>query len=303
VALHFRRLWQLSATEAADRLGFAARRLRSVGAGVLIGSTCLGVAPAVAVDGTWTGATNSDWNTDTNWSPGPTPTNTASFANNGAPTSVSIGNLTSINTIKFGAGAPTYSFTFVTSINQTFNINGAGIINDSSNAPIFGPGPIFFKNSSSAGNAILSTVEFDDSSTAGAATINNTNVTGTGAEFTGLSSAGNATITTNNLSVTGFFNSSTGGNASITTNSGGRTQFFEQATGGQASFVTKIGGVVDFSFTSGPGSLNQVSAGSISGAGNYFLGGRTSRPAAITFRQRSVGSSPMAAPAVVQALP
>jgi hypothetical protein len=161
-----------------------ARRARNFCGVALVGSICLSAAPAVAIDGTWTGTTNSDWNTDTNWSPGPTPTNTASFANNGAPTSVSIGNLTSINTIQFLAGAPTYSFTFVNG--PIFNINGLGIINNSSNAPIFGPGEVFFRNSSTAGNAIFfSAVDFFDSSNAGNANL------AVGAEFNNSSNAGN----------------------------------------------------------------------------------------------------------------
>jgi fibronectin-binding autotransporter adhesin len=171
---------------------------------------CLNTAPAVAIDGTWTGTTNSDWNTDTNWSPGPAPTNTASFTNNGAPTSVAIGGLTSINTIQFAAGAPTYSFTFPVGGFQAFTINGAGIINNSSNAPIFGFGEIFFKNGSTAGNAVFSVVEFDDHSNAGTATISNSLGSGSTAEFTGSSSAANATITTNNGIETSFGDSSTG---------------------------------------------------------------------------------------------
>jgi len=253
---------------------------------------CLCAAPALAIDGTWTGATNSDWHVDTNWSPGPAPNNTASFTNNGAPTSVAIGGLSSINTIQFAAGAPTYSFTFPVSLSQAFTINGAGIINNSSNAPIFGVGQVFFKNGSTAGNAIFSVVEFDDHSNAGTATISNTLGSGSTAEFTGTSSAANATITTNNGSQTSFGDNSTGGNANIITNSGGRTvfagsstagnasiltrnggrtDFFTQATG-QASFVTEAGGIVDFSSAFGAGSSHQISAGSIAGAGNYFLG-------------------------------
>jgi hypothetical protein len=131
----------LKATDVADRSALVAGRVCGVCAAALVGSICLSAAPAIAIDGTWTGTTNTDWNTDTNWSPGPTPNNTASFANNGAPTSVSIGNLTSINTIQFLAGAPTYSFTFLNG--PIFNINGSGIINNSSNVPIFGPGQIF----------------------------------------------------------------------------------------------------------------------------------------------------------------
>jgi hypothetical protein len=157
--LGFRDRWRVRASYRPRPI---ARRARIFCRVALVGSICLSAAPAVAIDGTWTGTTNSDWNTDTNWSPGPTPNNTASFANNGAPTSVSIGNLTSINTIQFLAGAPTYSFT-----SAIFNINGLGIINNSSNAPVFGPGEIFFRNSSTAGNAIFfSAVEFFDSSNA-----------------------------------------------------------------------------------------------------------------------------------------
>ena len=65
---------------------------------------------AQAVDGTWTGATTSEWTTGTNWSSSPTvPDGTATFTNNGAPTSVTISNTTSINTIAFDAAAPAYS--------------------------------------------------------------------------------------------------------------------------------------------------------------------------------------------------
>lgn len=292
VTLRLADRWR-AAAKGADQSGSVAGSLRRFCSVALFGSVCLGAAPAVAIDGTWTGATNSDWNTDTNWSPGPTPNNTASFANNGAPTNVSIANLTSINTIQFVAGAPAYSFTFALSINQSFNVTGTGIVNNSSNAPSFGSGAIFFKNGSTAGNAIFTTgVEFDDHSNAGTAVISNTVGSGSGLDFTGTSTAAGATITTSNTgSVTGFFNSSSGGSASITTNSGGRTLFADfstagnanivtnnggrtdfstQSTGALASFVNNAGGIVDFSGAFGP--HNQFSTGSISGAGNYFFG-------------------------------
>ncbi|MGH6750890.1 MAG: autotransporter domain-containing protein, partial [Bradyrhizobium sp.] len=202
---------------------------------------------------------------------------------------MAIGGLNSINTIQFSAGAPTYSFTFPVGGFQALTINGAGIVNNSSNAPIFGVGEIFFKNGSTAGNAIFSVVEFDDHSNAGTATISNTLGSGSTAEFTGSSSAANATITTNNGSQTSFGDHSTGGNANIITNSGGRTLFagsstagnasiltrnggrtdFFTPTTGQASFVTEAGGIVDFSGAFG---ANPISAGSIAGAGGYFLG-------------------------------
>jgi len=69
-----------------------------------------------------------------------------------------------------------------------------------------------------------------------------------------------------------FENSSTAGNAIINTNSGSTTAFFGNSTGGNAQFNTLSGGVVDFSSSKGQGGLNMLSAGSIAGAGDYYLG-------------------------------
>ena len=109
---------------------------------VLLGSVWLGalamLAPntAHAVDGTWTGITSAEWTVGTNWSstpPNTVPDDIATFANS-ARTSVTISSSASINTIKFTAAAPAYSFT----INgATFSINGAGISNSSAFAPSF----------------------------------------------------------------------------------------------------------------------------------------------------------------------
>src|ERR1035437_212976 len=93
----------------------------------------LSAGAARATDGTWTGL-DSEWTTGTNWSSTPTvPDNTATFTNNSAPTAVTIGGSASINTIQFNTGAPAYTFT----INGAFNINGAGIVDNSANAPSF----------------------------------------------------------------------------------------------------------------------------------------------------------------------
>src|SRR6516162_8450598 len=107
----------------------------------LLGSVWLGalaiLAPNIAhaVDGTWTGP-GAEWTVGTNWTsipPNTVPDNTATFANNG-PTSVTISNSTSINTIEFSAGAPAYSFTVQNG--ATFAIN-SGIINNPSLEPAF----------------------------------------------------------------------------------------------------------------------------------------------------------------------
>ena len=95
----------------------------------LLGSVCIGAlamlgpGTAHAVDGTWTGP-GGEWTTGTNWSSSPTvPDGTATFTNNAAPTSVTISNTTSINTIEFDAVAPAYSFTVQNG--ATFTINNS----------------------------------------------------------------------------------------------------------------------------------------------------------------------------------
>jgi autotransporter-associated beta strand protein len=260
---------------------------------VLLAGTCLSaiavLAPhaAHAVDGTWTGP-GSEWTTGINWSSNPTvPDGTATFTNNLAPTAVTISADASINTIQFNAGAPAYSFTIQGF--ALFKINGAGIVNSSAFAPSFTGGLGFF-GSSTAGNATITNtgdLEFLNSSTAGNATITNNNG---GLVFSDTSTAGNATITNNvlvgllfkdtstagsaTITNTGgliFLNSSTAGNATIITNNGGNTSINQSASGGQARFITNAGGTVDISSLTSAG----TTAGSIEGAGNYFLGSKS----------------------------
>jgi len=191
---------------------------------------------AHALDGIWTGGgapVPNEWTQDNNWSLATVPDNTATFTNNGAPTSVTVSDDASINTIQFTAGAP--AFNFITSgTGITFDINGAGIGNNSAFAPSF---------------------------------TNNDNL-----NFNNASSAGNAVIINNNGGVVSFNNNSTAANATITTNSGGLTLFNDNSNGGNAQFIANAGGIVDFSNTAGPANEGNISAGSIAGAGNYFLG-------------------------------
>src|SRR5262245_28649104 len=188
---------------------------------------------AHAVDGIWTGPA-AEWTDGTNWSSNPdVPDNAATFTNNGAPTSVTISDDASINTIQFTVGAPAFNFT-TSGTGITFDVNGTGIVNNSGFAPSF---------------------------------INNDNL-----NFNNASSAGNAVIVNNSGAVVSFNNNSTAGNATITTNNGALTQFNDNSTVGNAQFITNIGGTVDFSNTSGPAGDGNISAGSIAGAGNYYLG-------------------------------
>jgi hypothetical protein len=114
----------------------------------LLGSVWLGAlavfAPNAAqaqTDGTWIGGgtpVSNEWFQGNNWNSTPTPNtvpdNTATFTNNGAPTSVTISTSTSINTIDFSTAASAYSFSVQNS--ATFTITG-GIINNPSLEPAF----------------------------------------------------------------------------------------------------------------------------------------------------------------------
>ncbi|MBV9235465.1 MAG: hypothetical protein JOZ94_06500, partial [Xanthobacteraceae bacterium] len=253
---------------------------------------------AHAVDATWTTALGNDWQNGASWSGGVVPDGTAIFTNNGANTSVGIfSGLATINTIRFDPGSPAYGiFTF--NFSSELDIVGAGIINNSTSIQQFSAGNLNFRNSATAGNANIfndGTVNFFNSSTAGNATISNDNPLRTlqfidtssagnaiifnngTVLFAGSSTAGNATITTIFASNFGFFNSveffntSTAGNATITTNNGAVTTFQDNSSGGNARFITNAGGNFDISALSGGG----TTAGSIEGAGNYFLGSKT----------------------------
>ena len=128
-------------------------------------------------------------------------------------------------------------------------------------------GFIFFTGASSAGNATITVNQFAELSFA------------PGFFGGGTATAGDANITNNGN--TNFFQGSSAGNATITTNDGGLTRFFGRSTGGNAAFITNAGGVFDMSglgtFPDGPDEgLPSVpmTAGSIAGAGTYFLGSR-----------------------------
>src|SRR5215472_14872299 len=179
-------------------------------AGVSLAALATLAPGAHTVDGIWTGGgapVPNEWTQDNNWSLATVPDNTATFTNNGAPTSVTISDDASINTIQFTAGAPAFNFT-TSGTGLTFDVNGAGIVNNSTFAPSF---------------------------------TNNDNL-----NFNNASSAGNAAIIINNGGVLSFNNNSTAANATITTNSGGLTQFNDNSNGGNATIVNNNGGMVSF---------------------------------------------------------
>jgi uncharacterized protein with beta-barrel porin domain len=170
--------------------------------------------------------------------------------------------------------------------------NGATIVNNSGGTTFFGV-PVVGTDTATAGNALIinntggftnfnalttagnatitnnagGTTQFLDTSTAGSATI--TNVVNGITQFFNASSASSAAIN-NNGGLTQFNNSSTAGTAVITTNSGGGVFFVGTSSGGQATLITNTGGAFDISGLTSAG----TTAGSIAGAGNYFLGSK-----------------------------
>src|SRR5260370_36949740 len=141
------------------------------------------VAAAALLAATSAQAQNATWllnpgsgafNTATNWNPAGVPTNTAIF---GASNTTSIlfqpFMTTSIGTLQFNPGAPASSFATSGSLFTSISITGAGIVNESSNAPTYIVGSqanLFFRNASTAGNATIITngiTGFADSATGG----------------------------------------------------------------------------------------------------------------------------------------
>ena len=152
----------------------------------------------------------------------------------------------------------------------------ATITNTGTSATAFGL--LDFLDNSTAGRASITDAmtgftQFFDASTAGNATFNNSGSGGAlfgSTIFLDNSSAGNATITSNSGGSTQFRQNSTAGDATITTNAGAGVFFRDASTGGNARFITNADGVFDMSRLTSAG----MTAGSIEGAGSYFLGGK-----------------------------
>ena len=140
----------------------------------LLAGTCL-AAPAFAQEMWLANPGSSDFATASNWNPASVPFGIAVFGNSSI-TTLTFSGSRNIDTFQFNAGAPAYTFDLTSGFGLRFN--GAGIVNNSSNAPTFNVASTLleFDNASSAGNAIINltagTVSFLGTSTAGAAQLN-----------------------------------------------------------------------------------------------------------------------------------
>ncbi len=265
----------------------------------------LGANSAHAQDATWKQTpTSGDFNTGSNWSSNAVPIGMAYFGTSNT-TSLTFSADTLIDGWTFNAGADDYNFTI--GGGHTLEFDTAGILVNGGSATITNNAHLYFRASSSAGSATITNnaeLLFFNHSTAGSATITNSDTLG----FLNQSSAGNATVTNNfkisfvssssagsstitNNGVINFYDSSsadnatitnayilyfrassTAGNATITTENLTAALFYENSTGGQAEFITNAGGWTDFSGSSGPLGDNKLTAGSLAGAGSYYLG-------------------------------
>ena len=211
------------------------------------------VAPARGQDATWLASpANGNFSNGANWSTGTTSTGTATFDSSNQ-TSVTFNSSVSFDAMQFGAVAPAYTFTIGGF--RVVELNGTGIVNNSSNAPTINANLayLYFNNSASAGNAIIN---------------NNGAVS-----FLNTSTAGSSTITTELGFTLSFSDNSTAGNATIIVNDNGLAQFVTNGDGGNAQLIVNgIGGVIDFAFTTGRDNDNKTHAGSIAGDGGLILG-------------------------------
>jgi autotransporter-associated beta strand protein len=235
----------------------------------------LAALPARAQDATWlVNPGSGNFNTAANWTPPTVPTGTAFFGPSNT-TSITFQpfTTTSIGTLQFNPGAPAYSFSTFPALFTSISITGAGIVNGSSNAPTFIIGNqanIFFRNASTAGNAIIITnagglTAFVDSATGGDARF----ITNAGGAFdiTSLSSGG---MTAGSIEGAGTF--SLGSN---------------QLTVGSNNLSTTVSGVIRGT----DGSLIKTGAGILELSGTNTYTGTTTVNAGVLVVNGSIAPS------------
>jgi hypothetical protein len=187
-------------------------------------------------DATWLNAPGSaDFDNASNWSSGAVPAGIATFDQSSVTALLfQASSTTSVSTFVFNPDAPSYSFSLIGNITEnglqvpSLSFSNLGIINDSSFAPSFviTLGNLSFLNSSNAGNASFTIsgvitsagsiydadLNFENTSSAGSATIIN-NPDGGITNFYDSSTAGAANVV-NNFNVS-FFGTSNAGTAKI----------------------------------------------------------------------------------------
>jgi autotransporter-associated beta strand protein len=279
-----------------------------------------------AGSGTWlTTPVSGDWNSATNWSPMTVPNGPADTAtfDSSSVTDISLSADTDVNGMVFNPGAS--AFTITARPAGLLTVSGIGITNLSGVIQNFGPAPagrIVFTTNATAGSRTVFTnsantageigaTYFEDTSTAGSATINNnagTGLSGAATVFSDSSSAGSATINNYGATVFGggggfvlFQDISSADNATINVyGASGVTAtgvdstallFLDSSSAGKATLIAyggsgeSPGGLITFVDNSsggtarievfGNGGLNiggpEVTIGSLEGTGNVLI--------------------------------
>jgi len=190
---------------------------------------------------TWSNspAPGANYNDFTNWN-GSVPgfADTAEFGATSGP-NISLVDFLFVGQWLFSPGAGQYNFDIAGIADLTFTDRGITMVSGSVHIIDFGE--LSFDNNSTAGAALIDdfgSVDFSASARAGTATIH---AFAGGGALTGIPGTSNV----------GFHNN---------------------ATGDSAQFIADAGSIVDFSQTAGPANDKHVTAGSIAGAGTYYLG-------------------------------
>ena len=307
-----------SRTAASQQAGWSLSTI--LASSLLAGSVVLAV-PAFASpplsSGTWTGTLSGELSTGGNWSGAVVPSGTGTFTNNGAPTNISVEAPVTIGTLQFDAGSPAFTFnlplTNNNSLNDSLIVNGAGVVNNSSNPEtfnvswlqsgtgnniIYGGGALVFQGAATSANSIINNTHqlsygvFYGTDTATAGTSIITNTAGGGVQFYAHTTAAQSQISANTGYV-GFADSATAAQSTITltagatltfsgsatagsaaiTSTGSTVTFSGNSTGGTASIANNAGSTLDFSYSQGPNGDNKLTIGSITGTGTINLGG------------------------------
>ncbi|MGP9809918.1 autotransporter outer membrane beta-barrel domain-containing protein [Rhodopseudomonas sp. NSM] len=137
----------------------ADQRRKILLASLLASTALVGVAIPAAAQQVWTGGTDSDFGTASNWSsPATVPGSsaTAVFTNNGAPVAVTLSGNFGVGGFTFDAAAPTYTLSLAAAARLA--VQGVGIVNNSGAPQNFAVGSgadIDFRGTSTAGNATI----------------------------------------------------------------------------------------------------------------------------------------------------
>ena len=225
------------------------------------------------------------FNTATNWNPAVVPTNTAIFgASNTTLISFQPFTTTSIGTLQFNSDAPAYFFATSDGLFTSISVTGAGIVDNSANAPTFIVGNqanLSFRNASTAGDATIIT-------NAGGITI-----------FADSATGGNARLIANAGGVFDISSLSTGGMTAGSIEGGGTFQLgSKQLTVGSNNLSTTVSGVIT---DTGGGSLVKTGTGILALSGTNTYTGTTTVNAGVLAALCSSAAAPWARPSSVPA--